>query len=109
MEVVEGQLRLSASDLIDFLECEHLTRLNLARANGQLRTEPKRPDTSQLIARKGEEHERAHLELLRSEGGRIVEITDGLPLEEAVAQTSEALKGGAWIVYQGALAADGWR
>jgi hypothetical protein len=45
MQLVDGELLLSASDLIDFLECEHLTWLDLEHARGRLDAEPKRPDT----------------------------------------------------------------
>ena len=54
----------SASDLNDFLECEHLTQLELAVVRGDLQ----RPNTvnpsADLVRRKGIEHEAAYLQSL---------------------------------------------
>jgi uncharacterized protein len=106
MQQIDERLLLSASDLINFLECEHLTYLDLEIAAGRLSIEPTRSDTSNLVARKGQEHEAAYLETLRAEGSEIVEIESVKGLEgitRAAAQTAEALRGGAEIVYQGVL------
>ena len=69
MQLTGDTLLFSATDLINFLECEHLTWLDLERAQGRFDAEPKRPDTADLVARKGEEHERRHLEALRAKHG----------------------------------------
>ena len=69
MQLTGDTLLFSASDLINFLECEHLTWLDLERAQGRFHAEAKRPDTAELVARKGEEHERRYLEALRAEHG----------------------------------------
>ncbi len=53
MQLLNDQLILSASDLINFLECEHLTWLDLERAEGRLSAEPKRADTAELVAAQG--------------------------------------------------------
>lgn len=77
MQLVEEHLLLSASDLINFLECEHLTALDLDKAHGRLDAPPKRADSSELLSRKGEEHERRHLQRLRSEhGGALSRLRD---------------------------------
>ena len=65
MQLLDQHLLLSASDLVNFLECEHLTWLDLENVHGQRDLEPKRPDTTDLVARKGDEHERRHLDALR--------------------------------------------
>src|SRR6266481_5316171 len=76
MDVLDGQLILSATDLINFLECGHLTWLDLQRTCGKLPAKPKRPDTAELLAAKGEEHELAYLHRLKAEHGEaLVEIT----------------------------------
>jgi hypothetical protein len=75
MQRYGGQLLYSPSDLGNFVSCEHLTALELAAALG----EATRPSLSNayidLIARKGEEHERNFLEALRAEGSEISEIS----------------------------------
>ena len=53
MELTGDKLLLSATDLINFLECEHLTSLDLERAQGRFDAEPKRPDTAELVAAQG--------------------------------------------------------
>ena len=79
MELLDEYLLLSASDLINFLECEHLTALDLEKAHGRLDSDPKRPDTADLVTQKGEEHEQRYLESLREQHDEaLVEIeTDG--------------------------------
>ena len=55
MEHVEGSLIFSASDLINHLECAHLTQLNIEVALGRADLEQTRSDTTELVARKGDE------------------------------------------------------
>ena len=74
MEHVDGGLIFSATDLINHLECPHLTHLNIEVALGRAELEPSRSDTTNLVARKGDEHERAHLDRLAEEGREIVRI-----------------------------------
>jgi len=79
MQLLDDHLLLSASDLINFLECEHLTALDSEKAYRRLDAKPKRPDSAELVSRKGDEHEQRHLELLRSRhGDGLVEIDDGV-------------------------------
>ena len=59
MELVGERPLLSASDLINHLECPHLTQLDIALALGRAEVEPTRPDSAELVARKGDEHELA--------------------------------------------------
>src|SRR5580700_2155416 len=81
MEHVDGGLIFSASDLINYLECPHLTDLNIEVALGREDFEPSRSDTTNLVARKGDEHERAHLDRLAGEGREIVRIESEPGLE----------------------------
>jgi len=37
MKAIEGRLRVSASDVANFLACQQLTQLDLQRARGELR------------------------------------------------------------------------
>src|SRR5206468_5767902 len=76
---VGDHITLSPSDLNDYLECPHLTTLALEVARGE-RSRPFVADEhAELLRRKGELHERAYLERLRTEGRQIVEITLGEP------------------------------
>lgn len=55
MEHVDGGLIFSATDLINHLECPHLTHLNIEVALGREDPEPSRSDTTNLVARKGDD------------------------------------------------------
>ena len=102
VKIIGEQLRLSASDVANFLACQHLTRLDLLRARGLL-DPPYAFDVGfqDLVAR-GETHERTVLDQFRAEGREIVEIGDGLEAGAAEA-TLEAIRGGADVIYQGVL------
>jgi len=121
MELVDGQLIFSASDLINHLECPHLTHLDIEVALGRLDLTETRSDTTELVAHKGDEHEQAYLAQLRSDGREIVEIgaesavriknepgldgaASGLEgTRRGAQQTVEAMRAGAEVIYQGVL------
>ncbi|HEX7060041.1 MAG TPA: TM0106 family RecB-like putative nuclease [Solirubrobacterales bacterium] len=105
MQVLDGLLVLSASDLNNYLACEHLTTLDMARARGEIGAPPDRGAEAELLAEKGDEHERRYLESLKAEGLEVVEIAmpeDGsrAALEAAAAQTEKALRAGPDVIYQ---------
>jgi hypothetical protein len=100
-----GALRLSASDVANFLACGHLTRLDLLRARGQLHP-PREFDVGfQDLVERGEAHERVVLDRFRAAGWDVAEIGEA-PEAEAMRATLEAIRGGADVVYQGAVVAD---
>src|SRR3954469_26054811 len=106
MELVGDRLLLSASDLINYLECPHLTRLDLEVSRGEIVLDETRTDAADLVARKGDEHEQAYLESLRAAGRDVVEIDSepGLDgLQRGADRTLEAMERGAEIIYQGVL------
>jgi predicted RecB family nuclease len=101
-----GRLHLSPSDLNNFLACEHRTALDLARARGEILLQRiPRPD-AELIAERGREHERAHLERLRERGLEVAQIEPG---EGAAEATLEAMKAGADVIHQATFTAGNWR
>ncbi len=105
MQRIDGRLIFSASDLNDFLECEHLTELERRVAFGEL-ARPEQDDSAKLLATKGEEHERRHLELQRRRHGSALVEFDERPentieaLMRAEAMTLEAMERGAPMIYQ---------
>jgi len=110
MQLRDGSFVFSPSDLNDFLECEHLTALELAVARGEL-ARPHRDDPQgDLIRRKGEEHEAAHLAALEADGLDIARIKLDDNWEAAAAATEQAMRAGADVVYQAVVVdASGWR
>ena len=113
MQLLDGQLFLSAGDLVGFSECRHLTHLERERAHGRFRGHLARDETADLVARKGEEHERAHLERLRQAGLEVEEIeldrgsADGLGA--AAEGTLDAMRRGVDVIYQGVVLSAPWR
>ena len=79
----------SATDLVGFLECEHLTALDLRRLRDpRRRAQSGADEAAELFARKGDEHERAYLARLRAEGAAVVDIAaEGGAIEDKVART----------------------
>jgi uncharacterized protein len=99
------RLRLSASDVANFLACQHLTRLDLLRARGVLRPPHAFDIGFQDLVQRGEAHERAVLAQFRADGRHIAEIGEESEAEAATA-TLAAIRRGADVIYQGVLAAE---
>lgn len=113
----DGNLRISPSDIIVFLESEFASWMDrwaidenpaspdtesCQTLNGPADLNPKTiPDEddlqSLLFAKKGMEHEIVFLEKLKSQGKRVVEIDRE---KSALYRTIEAMKDGAEIIYQ---------
>ncbi|MGH3394287.1 MAG: TM0106 family RecB-like putative nuclease, partial [Streptosporangiaceae bacterium] len=102
MKVTGSGLRLSASDVANFLACQHLTRLDLLAARGELKP-PREVDVGflDLVAR-GEAHEQTVLAGFRVAGLGVAEIAAASDAEAARA-TVEAIRGGTDVIYQGVL------
>ncbi|MBL8267668.1 TM0106 family RecB-like putative nuclease [Steroidobacter sp.] len=101
-------IQLSASDLVGYLSCHHLTHLDWQVATGAL-PKPKVWDPSlEVLWERGAAHERAYVEHLRERGLKVVEI-EGVgvnPLQ--VEQTMAAMRAGAEVVVQGAFLHGVW-
>jgi predicted RecB family nuclease len=104
MRITGDGVRLAASDVANFLACQHLTRLDLLMARGELYP----PYASDLgfreLVERGEAHERAVLDRFRADGCRVVEIAVG-PQTDAAQATLDAIEDGSDVIYQGVLQA----
>src|SRR3954467_4920596 len=93
----DNRLRLSPSDLNNFLACRHLTSLDLRRARGEIVLDKApRPDAA-LIAEKGQRHAEACLETLRAEGRQVVAIPtfdEGADPRTSAGSTEQAMRDG---------------
>src|SRR2546421_11540370 len=111
MQLFDGKLLLSPSDLSNYLACPHLTTLELETAHTR-RTKPHiREALAQLVADKGDLHERRYLEYLRAGGREIleVELTESPgAFGKAHAVTVAAMRAGVEVVYQATFARGGW-
>jgi uncharacterized protein len=109
MEKAGNSLLLSASDLVRHLNCQHLTELDIAVANGRI-AKPKvwEDPLAQILWKRGARHEQGYVDHLRS-SGLAVTVIDGVGAnKEAVDQTREAMSAGAEIIVQGAFQSDIW-
>ena len=109
MEKVGNSLLLSASDLVRHLNCQHLTALDIAVANGSL-AKPKvwEDPLAQILWKRGARHEQGYIDHLKSSGFAVT-VVDGVGVDnETVAQTREAMNGGAEIIVQGAFRSNIW-
>ena len=113
MQRIDERLILSASDLVNYSECPHLSATDLHVAHGLQVIDETRSDTTDLVTGKGNEHEAAYLRSLKAQGVRLVEISAaerGLPgLHAAATATRAAMLSGADVVYQAALVDGDWR
>jgi uncharacterized protein len=109
MQRIDGTLIFSPSDLQKFVDCEHLTRLQLRVCEGELTVPAKDDEELELLRRKGMQHERAWLERLRSEGKSIVEIPDCNDWTAAAIATEAAMRSGIDVIYQAVFQHDAWR
>ncbi|MFZ0160122.1 MAG: TM0106 family RecB-like putative nuclease, partial [Kineosporiaceae bacterium] len=115
MQVVDGELVVSATDLTRFVGCRHLTTLDRECASG-LRPAPPAPAADlELLWRRGLDHETAYLRHLRERGLAVHEIpapaapSGAAALVEAERRTVEAMASGAQVIYQATFFDGRWR
>jgi predicted RecB family nuclease len=106
MRIIDKTILFSATDLCNFLECEHLTCLDRINLTTPL---PKTPDgdDAKLFQDKGFEHEQSYQQKLKESGIRLANLSEvhGTPQDKADA-TLAAMKKGADIIFQGTLLRD---
>jgi predicted RecB family nuclease len=105
MHNAEGVLVLSATDLVGHLECEHLTQLEHMAALGEVKRPDRKDPSLDLLSTLGEEHERYHLKRYSKSGLNVVVFEQRAftvdQLKGAEAQTVQAMRDGADVIYQG--------
>lgn len=113
MQLRDGELLFSATDLVDHLSCPHLTKLKAGRLTGTIDPPPERvAGTAALAAKKGAEHEVRYLTSFRARFGEELVLIDGDQgprwLEEASERTREAMAAGAPMIYQASFLDPPW-
>src|ERR1700726_1189506 len=114
MQQIDSQVVHSATDLVGFLACEHLTNLELAALAGFVKRTFRDDPELDPIARRGLEHERRFVEDLSAQGRRITAVepdgslaSDGAALRAAADEVVSALMRGDDGVSQATLFAGG--
>jgi predicted RecB family nuclease len=105
VKVVDGDIRLAASDLSNFLACRHLTRLDHLSAHRLLKPAKQFDVGFQMLVERGDVHEANVLARFRADGLDVVEIAESTEIEAAAA-TRDALLRGVDVIYQGVLQAE---
>jgi predicted RecB family nuclease len=106
MQIVHDRLVLSASDLVGFTYCTHLTELSLAVARGELVKPVGEDPELAFIQQRGLDHEHAYLQKLHDDGVDVTEINTSVGFEQEVAATLAALGAGPEMLYQAAFLDD---
>jgi len=93
----------SASDVVNFLECEHISYLDRINLITPLpRSED--DDQAKLIQQKGYAHEAAYAAQLAAESGSFIDIAKAaVSLDSRIEATLEAMKRGTGVIFQGAF------
>ncbi len=110
----DGTLVVSATDLVGFLECDHLVGLELARARGELERPFHEDPQLDLLRRRGYQHEQEEIARLTAAGRVVVEMTLREPrtpdeLRSAEAETVAAMRSGTDVIFQATTFDGRWR
>src|SRR5688572_10173027 len=109
----EGKLIVSATDLVGFLECGHLTNLDRALLAGL----KKKPDVADdpgldLLRRRGWDHEQRYIAYLEAQNParRITRLNGSYerPIEERATETEDAMRRGDDIIFQASVFDGRW-
>src|SRR5258706_11698114 len=106
MKIGAHGLQLSPTDMANHVACRHLSVLNLAVAHGRLAQPERTAWLPASLQQRGEAHERAYVEHLRSEHLHIVDLRDCRFDADGFNATQEALQRRADVVLQAPLTAD---
>ena len=103
MQKINGQIIFSASDLVHFMECDHLSALDLLNMDTPME-KAKDSEEAELIQNRGFAHESAYLEKAKSTAKSYIDIAlAGESRDARVATTIEAMKEGVDLIYQAAF------
>ncbi|MGH8259112.1 MAG: TM0106 family RecB-like putative nuclease, partial [Steroidobacteraceae bacterium] len=107
MHKVGGQVVLTASDVVNFLDCEHLVALDRQHLETPLE-QSEGDEQLALLSRKGSQHETAYLRRLQAAHPDLVLLPKELGRSDALAATREAMVRGASVIYQASLEVPGF-
>src|SRR5262245_51267285 len=109
MKSVGAFIELNATDLIGHLSCRHLTQLDLAVAMGRAPGPKKYRDALlEVLWERGLAHERDYVEHMEQAGLDVVQM-EGVGIEgKQLTDTLDAMRRGAQVIVQGALADGRW-
>lgn len=114
MQLIDGQPVFSATDLVGYLACEHLTAMEAAVLHGVLERPHRNDRELEIIRKRGFEHEARYLDELRAEGHTVVtidrddEADHGDRIRRQADDTVAAMASGADVIFQAAFFDGRW-
>lgn len=118
MQDLDGTIVFSASDLVGYLECEHLTTLERAVLERGIKRPDRVDPELEVLQRRGIEHEQRYLAYLQDAGRTVVagradrgpnpSRASLLEIESDLALTSQRMREGADVIYQATLFDGRW-
>jgi uncharacterized protein len=100
----------SPTSIANFLACQHLTALDRASAAGEIKRPFFADPGLDLLVKLGLAHEETYLRVLAEEQNlAIAKIPSDIPWKDAAAQTVDAIRGGAEVVYQATFLSEQWQ
>lgn len=107
MKIIDSGLRITATDVANFIACRHLTRLDLAVAH-QMVSAPALHDVgAKALEERGLQHERQIFEGFRARGWTVEnQRTNEQDRKRESEATAAAIRHGADVIYQGTLLVD---
>ena len=106
MQLIDGQPVFSATDLVGYLACEHLTALERSVLHGDLERPHRNDRELEIIQKRGFAHEARYLAELRAAGRTVVEIERddeadrGEQIRQQAQATNAAMAAGADVIFQ---------
>lgn len=101
-------IQLSASDLVGYLNCNHLTELDLNVVFGTLQRPEVWDPFLEILRERGHRHEQEFVQHLSDQGLCSI-VIEGVDItDDAVAQTNDAMARGAEVIIQAALRHNRW-
>lgn len=97
----QSNLVLSASDLVNYLYCLHLSKLSLDLANDEISLTKEVDEASQVLQKRGDQHEIEYLRWLQDDYKEIVNIDRGRSLDQRLDDTLSAMARGVEVIYHG--------
>ena len=104
----QNEIGLSASDLSNYIACNHTTFLDLRMANGILEHPRYQDPDVKILQQRGLEFEQAYLQSLRDKGCIISELRSDDNVT-GVERTIKAMREGVDFIYQASLKIGIWQ
>jgi uncharacterized protein len=100
MQKIDDQIIFSASDLVHFMECRHLSTLDRLNLEVPMQRAPD-SEEAELIQNRGYAHEKSYLQQAIQQAGSYIDINSVANTRaEKVAATLQAMEQGIPLIYQ---------